>query len=312
MALLDAVLDRLLAEEQRLASEMIALRRERDSLDDAMNVLAAEYRSHARAIFKQRLLTPEASMLLLPAEHQHVALRRRLFDRFASQQRERAGALAVMLDTLAAKDSALDARALRQRELIDAKRSELMALAGAGNNALANLSEARAADARKIESLVLQLVGTRRTAEGGKPEKKDPKKKEEKEEDDAEPTLRWPVAGRTIVQGYGERVNPRTGTITLNPGINISASSGSVVKAAAAGIVSLVTWLPSFGTVVIIEHSGGYRTVYANLSAASVSRGRKVKAGEKIGTVGRASDGEYLHFEVWQNRTRRDPTGMLK
>jgi murein DD-endopeptidase MepM/ murein hydrolase activator NlpD len=245
-------------------------------------------------------------MLLLPEEHRQLALRRRLFDRFAEYQAERAQHLAVMMDTLAAKDSVLETRARHQRELIAAKRAELVALAGEEEQAMGELAVARRADAEAIASHILRLAEST-TSVSGAPEKKAPKG-----DDEAEIELAWPVAGRTIVQGYGERVNPKTGTITLNPGINISAKSGSAVKVAADGIVSLVTWLPSFGTVVIVEHDGNYRTVYANLASALVSRGRRVTAGQKIGVVGEATDGEYLHFEVWRDRSRRDPMSVLK
>jgi murein hydrolase activator len=122
----------------------------------------------------------------------------------------------------------------------------------------------------------------------------------------------WPVAGKRILVGYGERVNPRTNTVTLNPGINIAASGGASVKAAGEGKVSMVSWLPGFGTIVIIQHGNGYRTVYANLASAQVVKGKEVQPGQKIGQVRASRDGEFLHFEVWQNRTRRDPTSFLQ
>ncbi len=121
----------------------------------------------------------------------------------------------------------------------------------------------------------------------------------------------WPTSGRKIVEGYGERTNPATGIVTVNPGINIAARTGSVVKAAESGRVSLVSWLPSYGTIVIVEHREGYRTVYGNLAAASVQRGATVRAGEKIGTVGIMPGGAFLHFEVWRNQTRLDPMTVL-
>jgi murein DD-endopeptidase MepM/ murein hydrolase activator NlpD len=118
----------------------------------------------------------------------------------------------------------------------------------------------------------------------------------------------WPTSGRRIVEGYGERTNPETGTVTLNPGINIAAPSGSLVVASEDGVVSLVSWLPSYGTIVIVEHRDGYRTVYGNLAGALVSRGTSVDAGERIGTVG----GGSLHFEIWRGQTRLNPTTVLR
>jgi murein DD-endopeptidase MepM/ murein hydrolase activator NlpD len=118
----------------------------------------------------------------------------------------------------------------------------------------------------------------------------------------------WPTSGRKIVEGYGERTNPATGTVTINPGINIAAASGSAVTASEDGVVSLVSWLPSYGTVVIVEHRDGYRTVYGNLAGASVSRGTSVGGGSRLGTVG----GGSLHFEIWRGQTRLNPTTVLR
>ena len=125
-------------------------------------------------------------------------------------------------------------------------------------------------------------------------------------------SFRWPTAGRRIVEAYGERNNPETGTVTINPGINIGATLGSTVTAAEDGTVSLISWLPSYGTIVIVEHRGGYRTVYGNLATATISRGAIVDAGDRIGTVGVTFGGSFLHFEVWKGQTRLNPMTVLK
>lgn len=129
--------------------------------------------------------------------------------------------------------------------------------------------------------------------------------------DTPQPSFRWPVEGRKIVARYGERTNPTTKTVTVNPGINIAAKRGDPVRAAASGKVSLVTWLPGYATLVIVEHAGGYRTVYANLGTATVARGARVKSGARIGRVGRTGAGEFLHFEVWRKQAHLDPLTVL-
>ncbi|MBS1914085.1 MAG: M23 family metallopeptidase [Bacteroidetes bacterium] len=117
----------------------------------------------------------------------------------------------------------------------------------------------------------------------------------------------WPTTGRRILEGYGEQVDAQTGTVTLNPGITVSAPKGSAVTAAAAGRVSVVSWLPSYGTVVIVLHRGGYRTVYGNLAAAVVKRGHAVQPKQRLGT----SSGR-VHFEVWRGQTRLNPQTVLR
>lgn len=126
---------------------------------------------------------------------------------------------------------------------------------------------------------------------------------------EAKPPLKftWPTVGRKIVQGYGERTNA-SGTVTVNPGIDIASKAGASVTASETGTVTAVSWLPGFGTIVIVQHRGGYRTVYGKLAAASVARGRSVKAGQM---VGRAA-GSVVHFQVWRGPTRLNPLTVLR
>lgn len=122
----------------------------------------------------------------------------------------------------------------------------------------------------------------------------------------------WPTAGKKIVEGYGEWTNPSTGIVTMNPGINIAARKGAAVMASESGRVSLVSWLPGYGTIIIVQHREGYRTVYGNLASAAVKQGSAVRSGEKLGTVGAALGKAFLHFEVWRDQTRLDPTALLR
>ncbi len=122
----------------------------------------------------------------------------------------------------------------------------------------------------------------------------------------------WPTSGKKIVQGYGEWTNPSTGIVTMNPGINIAARKGAAVIASESGRVSLVSWLPGYGTIIIVQHREGYRTVYGNLASATVKQGGTVRSGEKLGVVGAALGKAFLHFEVWRDQTRLDPTTLLK
>ncbi len=129
---------------------------------------------------------------------------------------------------------------------------------------------------------------------------------------EAPTVLRWPVDSRTVLIEYGERYNPQTNTVTLNPGINIRVDSDGEVRSAESGKVSMVTWMPSYRTVVIVDHGGGFRTVYANLSSAVVKRGSQLQRGDRIGTAGKSKEGRYLHFQLWKERQRMNPMTLLR
>lgn len=103
-------------------------------------------------------------------------------------------------------------------------------------------------------------------------------------------------------------------------GIDIAATVGSAVFAAADGIVKEIWEDPLMGHCMSIEHSGGMMTVYKNLSPdlpAGVVTGVSVGEGEIIAAVGESAliesaDEPHLHFEVFLNGKSADPAEYLK
>ena len=100
-------------------------------------------------------------------------------------------------------------------------------------------------------------------------------------------------------------------------GVDIAAAEGDAVLAACAGTVSSITDDPLMGTTVVIQHSGGYETTYANLQAEpAVETGDTVSAGQTIGTVGttaaaEAAQGAHLHLSVAKDGEAVDPGAFL-
>ena len=123
--------------------------------------------------------------------------------------------------------------------------------------------------------------------------------------------LPWPVVGGRVVANFGEQENPVLKTVTLNYGIDIAVPENAQVRSVAAGQVSRIFWLPSYGNLIIINNYNGLRTVYSHLSDIFVREGDLVKADEPIGTVGESLGGSILHFEVWVNTTKQDPETWL-
>lgn len=119
----------------------------------------------------------------------------------------------------------------------------------------------------------------------------------------------WPVQGR-ILSGYGAKSDG-----LFNDGINIAATRGTVVKAAENGVVAYAgNEVKGMGNLIIIQHSGGWMTVYAHLDSMSVRRGAKVSVGQKIGTVGETGkvDEPQLHFEIRKGTKAYNPESYLK
>jgi len=121
-----------------------------------------------------------------------------------------------------------------------------------------------------------------------------------------------PVPGR-ITSSYGYRIHPIYGTRKLHAGVDMTASSGTPIKAADSGRIILASWYGGYGNAVIIDHGDGLATLYAHQSSLAVSYGDRVSAGEVIGYVGNTglSTGAHLHFEVRVNGSPVDPVPYL-
>lgn len=117
----------------------------------------------------------------------------------------------------------------------------------------------------------------------------------------------WPTNGPHTLSGnpYGPS----------HLGIDITATSSTVVLASGSGIVVYAGWSSSgYGNVVQIDHLDGYSTVYAHLSQINVGMCQQVLAGQAIGLAGTTgnSTGVHLHFEVRQGNVNINPWGILQ
>jgi murein DD-endopeptidase MepM/ murein hydrolase activator NlpD len=123
----------------------------------------------------------------------------------------------------------------------------------------------------------------------------------------------WPIRGQ-ISSPFGTRVHPVFRTKSFHSGIDISATKGTPVKAAATGEVLFVGWMRGYGQVVILDHRRDYSTVYAHMSSTTVKEGTVVKAGATIGAVGNTgtTTGYHLHFEVRVGSEAKNPLDYLK
>ena len=100
-------------------------------------------------------------------------------------------------------------------------------------------------------------------------------------------------------------------------GVDISADKTSVVVSSAKGKVESIKNDPRYGLTVIVSHSNGYKTLYANLLTAEfVVEGEEIEEGQTIGTIGNSAtfeiaDEYHLHFEVTKNGDYVDPCQLI-
>ncbi len=120
--------------------------------------------------------------------------------------------------------------------------------------------------------------------------------------------FRWPVNWPNITSPFGWRIHPVYNTKKFHSGIDIGGSYGAPIMAAGSGVVIFTakpvqgqnTGGSGYGNYCIIDHGGGYTTLYGHCRRVNVKTGQKVKAGQRIGEMGSTgtSTGAHLHFEV--------------
>ena len=123
--------------------------------------------------------------------------------------------------------------------------------------------------------------------------------------DDGE--LCWPLPGHTYIScNFGD--DDAYGN-SGHRGTDIPAPEGTPILAAHSGTVIISGWNNSYGNQVLVDNGAGLSTRYAHMTAAAVSAGETVTAGQVIGYVGNTGDstGFHLHFEVMQNGVRVNP-----
>jgi murein DD-endopeptidase MepM/ murein hydrolase activator NlpD len=109
----------------------------------------------------------------------------------------------------------------------------------------------------------------------------------------------WPIDGR-LMGAFGRRNDPFSGEGAYHTGVDISAPTGTPVKAAADGRVTHVEFFGGYGRLVIIAHNNGMESYYAHLSRFDVIAGQEIRQGEILGRVGSSGrvTAPHLHYEV--------------
>lgn len=101
---------------------------------------------------------------------------------------------------------------------------------------------------------------------------------------------------------------------TQHQGVDLDASRGDKILAAADGIVSFAGTMSGYGKTVQVEHGSGYSTLYAHLDEITIRNGVRVNKGDLLGYAGETgrATGIHLHFEIRRNGERFDPMQYIR
>ncbi len=123
-------------------------------------------------------------------------------------------------------------------------------------------------------------------------------------------SLPWPLTGR-VTNAFGQ--SRADGRLTWH-GMLIAADEGTAVKAVFRGRVVFANWLRGFGLLTIIDHGGGYMTLYGHADVLLKTVGDWTEGGEVVARAGKSGGQQMsgLYFEVRQKGAARDPIGWLQ
>ncbi|MFC2074778.1 M23 family metallopeptidase [Bdellovibrionota bacterium] len=120
-------------------------------------------------------------------------------------------------------------------------------------------------------------------------------------------TYIWPVKGGRVSSKFGRRWG------RSHDGLDIAAKIGTPISAARAGRVIYTGKIKGYGNILVLNHGGGFRTVYAHNDKNLVRRGKYVRQGDVIALLGNSgrSSGPHLHFEIRQGSKPYNPLHFI-
>lgn len=125
--------------------------------------------------------------------------------------------------------------------------------------------------------------------------------------------LSMPVHGE-VIETYGKHKHSDFNAYTFNKGIYIAAGAGSEIRSVYAGSVIFADYFKGYGNMVIIDHGGGYFSLYAHASRIAKKVGAEVAKNEVVAAVGDSdsSRGAVLYFEIRHQGKPVDPAGWVR
>lgn len=122
--------------------------------------------------------------------------------------------------------------------------------------------------------------------------------------------LPWPVEGQVVVN-FGKSKHPELDTYLISNGIKIRTTGGAAVRAVARGEVMFCGEFRSYGQMIILDHGGGFYSIYGQVGEIAVDEGQRVSEGDVVGRV--SGPGQpVLYFEVRSDNQPEDPMLWLK
>lgn len=310
------------------------------ALKDDVDRLKTEYAVMVRHAYRQKLIHNDW-LFVLSATSFNDAFRRwqylRQYDRYRQKQ---ARLIIDTQETLLAKIGTLEKRKIEKEKLLSAeeRQSEMLGLEISAKNRI--LEELKSDENRLARQLQAKEKAAQKMTAAIEKIIKEEMEKARLEEEKAtanvnvspltssgesssnlsagfrqsKGVLPWPVQHGVITSYFGRQPHPTIKSVEIvNNGIDIRTDHGSQVQAVYEGTVVGTQFIPGFDYMVILQH-GEYYTVYSNLQEVKVRKGDRVRIRQSVGVVStdRKTNTAEVHFELWREKTRLDPTDWVK
>jgi len=341
--LIKQLVGKLKDEEEQLTKEIGMAKGSIEELERQLQFLKTHYAGYVRSVYKNGRVY-DLELLFSSRSINQMYIRIEYLKKFSDQRAEDLRRIVQKKNEVERQDNQLQESLKEERRLLAEKTREESNLKRKTNQRQQVLRQIRkdkkvyrqeltrkTAALKKIEQLIADLIEKERLRREEAKKKREAaaaRERERKKEKlattsvpeapvlDIEPTgtfaqrkgrLRWPVASGVIASRFGNQTHPVLKTVTQNSGVDISVKVGTNVAAVAEGEVSILSFIPGYGNVVILNHYDGFRTVYAHLSEVSVVEAQKIGEGDVIGKSGDTIAGSVLHFEIWREREKQNP-----
>jgi murein hydrolase activator len=341
-ALLSRLIANLKSQEEQKQSEIENIQIKVDNLKSELRILKKNYALYVTAVYK-KMYTNKISYLLNSQSMTQALLRYRYLKTFSERGKRDMERINKTQTALLESQDKLEFEKTQKAQIIVQKTKEesvltqklsekqklLKKIKVDKTSLQKNLAVKKQAE-QKIRQLINRLIEQAAKAKKQKSADVAATKKGKKESEQPVsrpvagssptvpgnfPSLRgrilWPVSNGAIIHKFGESENAKLKTVTINYGIDIKTVGDAAVRAVSEGVVSVINWIPGYGTVIIVTHSHEYRTVYGHLTGVSVTEGQKVKAGTVLGKISETFEGNVLHFEIWNERQSQNPESWL-
>jgi septal ring factor EnvC (AmiA/AmiB activator) len=320
--------------ERLIAATAAELRKVEQRIDDQKERLAELERAHSG---QQQALAQERTQLALQLRAVHAAGHQHRIKLLLNQQDPTvAGRMMILHDYYQrARSAGIEAisgqlkRLAASREAVEAERQRLQLsrseLASKGSQLATQRSErdrlvvtlrgrvtAHDNELKRLradEKRLTNLIESIRSALARIPPEPPPARVDKRPFRKLRGELRWPTRGRLEI-GFG--ATRQLGDFHWQ-GMVIAAPEGQEVQAVARGRVAYADWLRGYGMLLIIDHGGGYLTLYGYNRSLYRAVGDWVEAGSAIAQVGVSGGRERsaLYFELRRNGQPVDPIRWL-